>query len=111
MGSGLLSRLLYGMSRERVLPRVLGLVHPTRRTPWVAILFTTALAFGLISFVGEIPELGGTTALLLLGVSTIVNIAVLVLRRDAVDHSHFRAPTVLPVVSAIFWRSASGCGC
>jgi basic amino acid/polyamine antiporter, APA family len=95
------SRLLYGMSRERVLPRALGLVHPSRRTPWVAILFTTALAFGLITFVGEVPALGGTTALLLLGVFTVVNIAVLVLRRDSVDHTHFRAPTALPVVGAI----------
>ena len=34
------SRLLYGMSRERVLPGALGRVHATRRTPWVAILFT-----------------------------------------------------------------------
>jgi amino acid transporter len=63
------SRLLYGMSRERVLPEQLGMVHPTRRTPYVAILFTTALAFGLIAFVGRVPALGGTTALLLLGCS------------------------------------------
>jgi basic amino acid/polyamine antiporter, APA family len=95
------SRLLYGMSREAVLPRQLGLVHPTRRTPYVAILFTTALAFGLIAFVGRIPALGGTTALLLLGVFTVVNIAVLVLRRDPVEHKHFVTPTILPVLGAI----------
>jgi Amino acid permease len=85
---------------ERVLPEQLGMVHPTRRTPYVAILFTTALAFGLIAFVGRVPALGGTTALLLLGVFTIVNIAVLVLRRDPVDHEHFVAPTALPVIGA-----------
>ena len=45
------SRLLYGLARQGVLPHVLGTVHPTRRTPWVSILFTTALAFGLIYFV------------------------------------------------------------
>ena len=59
----------------------------TRRTPYIAIGFTTLLAFGLITFVGEVPALGGTTALLLLCVFTVVNIAVLVLRRDAVEHS------------------------
>ncbi len=75
------SRLVYGMSRERVLPAVLGKVHPTRHTPYVAIGFTTLLAFGLITFVGEVPALGGTTALLLLCVFTVVNIAVLVLRK------------------------------
>ena len=76
------SRLVYGMSREHVLPAILGKVHPTRRTPYIAIGFTTLLAFGLITFVGEVPALGGTTALLLLCVFTVVNVAVLVLRRD-----------------------------
>jgi amino acid transporter len=95
------SRLVYGMSRESVLPPVLGRVHPTRRTPWTAIIFTTLVAAGLITFVGEVPALGGTTALLLLCVFTVVNIAVLVLRRDRVDHEHFRAPTILPVVGAV----------
>lgn len=91
------SRLIYGMSREHVLPPVLGRVHPERRTPYAAIAFTTLLAFGLIIFVGEIPALGGTTALLLLCVFTVVNLAVLVLRTDQVGHRHFRAPTFLPV--------------
>jgi amino acid transporter len=95
------SRLVYGMSREHVLPPVLGRVHPTRRTPYVAIAFTSLLAFGLITIVGEVPALGGTTALLLLCVFTVVNIAVLVLRNDRVAHEHFRTPTVLPVLGAI----------
>jgi amino acid transporter len=95
------SRLVYGMSRERVLPAVLGKVHPTRRTPYIAIGFTSLLAFGLITFVGEVPALGGTTALLLLCVFTVVNVAVLVLRRDPVGHKHFRTPTILPVLGAI----------
>jgi basic amino acid/polyamine antiporter, APA family len=95
------SRLVYGLSSERVLPRALGRVHEGRRTPTTAILFTTALAFGLITFVGGVPDLGGTTALLLLGVFTVVNVAVLVLRRDHVDADHFRTPTVLPVVGAL----------
>ena len=95
------SRLVYGMSREHVLPQVLGKVHPTRRSPYAAIAFTTLLAFALITFVGEVPALGGTTALLLLGVFTVVNIAVLVLRRDRVDHKHFRAPAFLPVLGAL----------
>ena len=95
------SRLIYGMSREHVLPAVLGKVHATRRTPYIAIAFTTLLAFALISFVGEVPALGGTTALLLLCVFTVVNVAVLVLRKDTVDHQHFRAPTFVPVLGGI----------
>jgi len=95
------SRLIYGMSREHVLPPLLGRVHAGRRTPYVAIIFTTLLAFALIMFVGEVPALGGTTALLLLAVFTVVNVAVLVLRKDTVAHKHFRTPTVVPVLGAV----------
>ncbi|SFC29341.1 Amino acid transporter [Bosea sp. CRIB-10] len=102
------SRLVYGMSREHVLPPVLGKVHPTRRSPYVAIGFTTLLAFALITFVGEVPALGGTTALLLLCVFTVVNIAVLMLRKDTVEHEHFRTPTILPIAGAIFCAFFAG---
>ncbi|MGW4089502.1 APC family permease [Nocardia sp. NPDC004750] len=95
------SRLIYGMARQGVLPRPFGRVHQRRRTPVNAIVFTTLLALGLILFVGEVPELGGTTALLLLAVFTVVNVAVLVLRRDPVSHKHFKTPTPLPVVGAL----------
>lgn len=95
------SRLVYGMSREHVLPPVLGKVHAARRTPYIAIAFTTLLAFALITFVGEVPALGGTTALLLLCVFTVVNVAVLVLRKDTVEHKHFRTPTWLAIAGAI----------
>ena len=95
------SRLLYGMSNVQVLPPVFGKVHLKRRTPHVAIGFTTLLAFGLITFVGEIPALGGTTALLLLCVFAVVNVAVLVLKRDRVDHKHFNAPVPLAVLGAV----------
>ena len=95
------SRLVYGMSREHVLPPVLGRVHVARRSPYIAIAFTTLLAFGLITFVGGVPQLGGTTALLLLCVFTVVNIAALVLRRESVEHRHFRTPRILPVIGAL----------
>ena len=63
------SRLIYGMARQHVLPPVLGAVHPKRFTPWVAIVFTTLIAFGLIFYVtafansDAISVLGGTTSL------------------------------------------------
>jgi amino acid transporter len=94
------SRLLYGMANERVLPRILGRVHRGRRTPWVAIIFTTLIAIGLIWF-ADLAALGGTTSLLLLCVFTVVNIAVLVLRRDPLEHKHFRTPTAIPVIGAV----------
>lgn len=95
------SRLVYGMSQEGVLPAVLGTVNRSRKTPVIAIVFTTLLAAGLITFVGAVPELGGTTALLLLGVFTVVNVAVLVLKKDKVDHKHFRTPVWVAVAGAV----------
>ena len=102
------SRLIYGMARQRVLPPVLGAVHPRRHTPWVAILFTTAVAFGLIIYVtafansDAIAVLGGTTSLLLLAVFAVVNIAVLVLRRDVRQAGgHFKTPTALPLIGFV----------
>lgn len=100
------SRLLYGMARQEVLPPFLGKVHPTRQTPWAAIIFTTAIAFGLIYVVTNnssdvISALGGTTALLLLGVFTLVNICVLVLRKNVIERRHFVTPTILPIIGAL----------
>ena len=101
------SRLLYGMARQEVLPPVLGRVGARRQTPYVSIIFTTLIAFGLIILVTQraegkiIAALGGTTALLLLGVFTIVNICVLILRKDTIERRHFVAPSILPIIGAI----------
>ncbi|MPV36301.1 APC family permease [Georgenia subflava] len=101
------SRLIYGMARQDVLPGVLGKVLPRNRTPWSSIVFTTLIAVGLIvtvtNVMGEetVAALGGTTALLLLAVFTIVNIAVLVLRRRPHDGEHFRSPGGLPYLGAL----------
>jgi basic amino acid/polyamine antiporter, APA family len=75
-------------------------VLPGRRTPFVAILFTTVIAAALIA-TGDLATLADTTVLLLLFVFIIVNIAVLVLRRESVEHEHFTAPSIFPVLGAI----------
>lgn len=101
------SRLIYGMAKQGVLPPSLGKVLPGRRSPWAAIVFTTLLALGLIVVVRLQAEttivgaLAGTTALLLLAVFTVVNLAVLVLRREPGEPGAFKAPTVIPVVGVI----------
>jgi amino acid transporter len=94
------SRLLYGMSNEGILPRAFSAVHPGRRTPWVAIIFTTLLAVLLIS-IGKLEDLAVVTVLLLLVVFAMVNVAVLVLRREQVDHSHFVAPRIFPILGLV----------
>jgi basic amino acid/polyamine antiporter, APA family len=94
------SRLLYGMGNQGIIPRWLSQVHRTRRTPLSAILFTTAIALGFVT-TGEAEILADTTVVLLLSVFVLVNGSVLVLRRDEVQHDHFRAPAAIPAVAAV----------
>jgi basic amino acid/polyamine antiporter, APA family len=94
------SRLLYGMANQGVLPAPFAWVSP-RKTPWFGIAFTTALSILLILTVEDLTGLSDTTVLLLTSVFFLVNISVLVLRRDPVGHSHFTAPTFLPIIGAL----------
>jgi basic amino acid/polyamine antiporter, APA family len=94
------SRLIYGMAAQGIVPRELGRVHKARRTPWVAIVFVALLTVALVA-IGDLESLADTTVLLLLMVFVCVNAAVLLLRRDPVEHAHWRAPTALPVLGAV----------
>jgi amino acid transporter len=94
------SRLAYGMAEHGLLPSVLNRVLPQRRTPWVAIVATTAVAM-VLTLVGDLSTLAETVVLLLLFVFISTNVAVLVLRRDAVEHDHFRVWTFVPVLGVL----------
>jgi amino acid transporter len=94
------SRLTYGMAREGIVPGVLGRLLPGRRTPWVAIAFTTAIGLALVA-TGDLGTLADMTVTLLLLVFAVVNVSVLVLRRDPVDHDHFVAPRALPILGVV----------
>jgi len=91
------SRLLYGMAEEGVVPAPFSKVLPGRRTPWFAIAFTSALAAFLIC-TGDLASLADTTVALLVLVFIVVNVSVLVLRRDRVEHDHFVVWSAVPVV-------------
>jgi amino acid transporter len=91
------SRVTYGMSEQRLLPAVLGRVLPNRKTPWTAIVATTVVAMAL-TLIGDVGTLAETVVLLLLFVFISTNVAVLVLRRDRVEHDHFRVWTAVPVL-------------
>src|SRR6185295_10007920 len=70
------SRLMYGMANEGVVPSILGRVHPGRRTPWIAIVFTASIAAVLVTL-GDLETLADTTVLLLLFVFIGVNVSLL----------------------------------
>ncbi len=110
------SRLVYGMAKQRVLPKQLAAVLPERRTPWLAVVFTTVLALLLIWYVTSdkesniVANLSSTTALLLLCVFALVNVACIVLRTQRADHNltFFTAPRVLPPLAAVLCLYLAG---
>ena len=99
------SRVVYGMGDQGVLPSVFSRVHPSRRTPWVSILFTALIALALLVSIGgnedALSILASTTVVLLLSAFIMVNVSVLLLRGDRVEQDHFRAPTVFPILGIV----------
>lgn len=95
------SRLLYGMSRQGLLPAVLGSVHAKRQSPHVAVV----VLFGIVSVLilsGSVKQLAESTVLLLLIVFTVVNIALVILKRRPGEPSGgFEPPMLVPVFGAI----------
>jgi amino acid transporter len=95
------SRLLYGMSRQGLLPKILGKVHPVRRTPHIAIF----VLFGIVSALilsGSVKQLAESTVLLLLTVFTVVNVSLVVLKlRKSEERGGFEVPIIVPALGAL----------
>ena len=95
------SRLLYGMARDRQLPRALSVIHPRRRTPHFAVLLILALLAVLVT-IGDISQLASATVLLLLLVFTVVNAALAVLkRRPGEPEGALEIPVAVPMLGAV----------
>ncbi len=91
------SRLVYGLSRQALLPAALGAIHPTRRTPHVAILALLAIVV-VLALAGDIAQLASATSVLLLGSFAVVHAALLALRRRPDEpKGAFEVPAVVPV--------------
>lgn len=96
------SRLIYGMAKQGLLPPRLGEVHERTRTPHlaVALLF---LVLAPLALIGTIAQLASATVLLLLFVFTVVNGALIILkRRPGEAPSRFEIPLFVPVLGAAF---------
>lgn len=95
------SRLLYGMSRQGLMPAALGKLNVKRGTPQLAIL----VLFGIVSALilsGGVKPLAEATVLLLLSVFTLVNISLIVLkRREGEPTDGFDVPLLVPILGAL----------
>ena len=97
------SRIMYGMAKVNVVPRMFARTHYSRRTPWVAILFTTGVALLLMIAVGAegVGTLANATVAFLLAIFALVCLCALRLRSDRVPQAHYTAPTAVLGVGVV----------
>jgi basic amino acid/polyamine antiporter, APA family len=95
------SRLLYGMSQQGLLPGSIGKIHPTRRTPHIAIVILFAVV-SLLILSGNAKQMAESTVLLLLMVFSVVNISLVVLmRRPGEPKGGFEVPIFVPMLGTL----------
>lgn len=95
------SRLTFGMARDGLLPEILGRLHPTRRTPIVAIAILGAIVVAL-AVTHDLGNLAAATSILLLTSFVVMNTSMLVLKyRRGEPKGSFEVPGVIPAVAII----------
>ncbi len=94
------SRLLYGLSREGLLPRPLSALHPTRRTPHVALALVLAGGW-VLAITGTVQELAGTTSTLLLLVFASVHVGLLIVKGREPGYEGLMVPRAIPVLGLL----------
>ncbi len=91
------SRLGYGMARQGLVPKVLGTIHPVRRTPHVAISVLMVVVT-VLAVSGDIASLARATSVLLLTVFIVVNAALVVLKnRPGEPKGSLELPILVPI--------------
>lgn len=86
------SRMTYGMADSFSLPNIFAHLHPSRKTPWVAILTIMVLSI-LFLFSGNISFLANVTNFTLFLTFIVINAAIIILRYKAPDEIRpFRIP-------------------
>ncbi len=105
------SRILYGMARADVVPSGFGRIHPVRRSPWVALLFSAVVVSALL-IVGQIiagidadvdlvGRLATVTVVFLLFIYALVIVSALKLRGQDEHAASYRANTPLLLVGLL----------
>ena len=94
------SRLLFGMSREGLLPAWLGKLHPQRATPYRTLLVILPIAI-FLALSGTLQFLAGTTATLIMAMFCLVNLSLLVIKRREPRSDGFQVPYLIPALALI----------
>ena len=103
-------RILYGMAKEDVVPGVFAKIHPSRRSPWVGLLFSAAVVCALLVVGTVAPNVEGAslierlslvTVVFLLFIYALVIVSCLKLRGHDESERTYRANTPLLFVGLL----------
>ena len=100
------TRVAFAMSRDNFLPKKLARIHKTNQTPYVALLFSGTIMI-LMSVAIPLEDVASACSLMFLLLFILVNIAVILIRRNPQMFNHlkygFRIPSVhnIPFVPII----------
>jgi basic amino acid/polyamine antiporter, APA family len=94
------SRLLFGMSREGLLPAWLGKLHRRRATPYRTFLVILPIAI-FLALSGTLEFLAGTTATLILAMFCLVNLSLLLIKRRNPENNGFKIPYLIPAIALV----------
>ncbi|WP_157981065.1 APC family permease [Pseudidiomarina insulisalsae] len=97
----MVARVAYGMADRNYAPQALGKVSQRTQTPWLATVLATA-AIMVLALSLEMTTLANATSVVLLGVFTMVNIALWWLKgQDGKGHAkYFNLPRWVPLLGA-----------
>lgn len=95
------SRVVYGMSRQRMAPKVFSYVNPKTKTPLIATATIGFITLILMLFFQHLV-LAKTTTFVILIIFSAVNLSlILIKRRNNEEKSDFKVPTFVPYVGLI----------
>lgn len=95
------SRLFYGMAKQGLLPKLLGKLHETRRTPHVAIVVIFIILM-VLAFSGDVTALARATSVILLISFFVINISLIAFKLQKYDWKGcFQVPMVVPILGSL----------
>lgn len=94
------TRLLFGMSRDGLLPAWLGKLHPTRATPYRTLVVILPIVI-FLALSGTLKFLAGTTATLILAMFSLVNLSLITVKRQEPRNGGFQVPLFVPALALI----------
>jgi APA family basic amino acid/polyamine antiporter len=98
------SRILYGISKDRALPAIFGIVHRQRNTPWLAVMAIGFLSIVFV-FAGDITTIANISVFTIIMVFILVNSSLIWLRYKEPDYERpFKSPLNVkkfPVLAAL----------